>query len=92
MKTLTSLIIIMTIGVVLSGCAHNAKEMELDKFITTHVEKVKPMMKEASLASWKAANTGKPEDYDKVSELTLKIRQIYSNPQEFAFLKEMKEC
>jgi peptidyl-dipeptidase A len=91
MKTLSTLFIILTISVILFGCAHNAKEVELDKFITAHVEKVKPMMKEVSLASWKAANSGKPEDYDKVSELTLKVRQVYSNPQEFAFLKEVKE-
>jgi peptidyl-dipeptidase A len=91
MKTLSTLIIMLTISIVLFGCAHNAKEIELNEFITAHVDKVKPMMKEASLASWKAANTGKPEDYDKVSELTLKIRQVYSDPQEFAFLKEVKE-
>jgi peptidyl-dipeptidase A len=91
MKTLSTLIIMLTISIVLFGCAHNAKEIELNEFITAHVDKVKPMMKEASLASWKAANTGKPEDYDKVSELTLKIRQAYSDPQEFAFLKEVKE-
>jgi peptidyl-dipeptidase A len=81
----------LTLSVVLFGCAHNAKETELDRFITAHVEKVKPMMKEVSLASWKAANSGKPEDYDKVSELTLKVRQVYSNPREFNFLKEIKK-
>ena len=91
MKTLSNLIIIATISMVLFGCAHNAREMELDKFITAHVEKIKPMSKEASLASWEAAISGKPEDYDKVSELTLKIRQVYSNPQEFTFLKDTKE-
>ena len=63
----------------------------MDEFITAHVEKVKPMAKEVSLASWEAANSGKPEDYDKVSELTLKVRQVYSDPQEFAFLKDVKE-
>jgi peptidyl-dipeptidase A len=49
------------------------------------------MEKEVALASWNAAISGKSEDYDKVSELTLKIRQVYSDPQEFAFLKEVKE-
>ncbi|MHC4727352.1 MAG: M2 family metallopeptidase [Planctomycetota bacterium] len=92
MKTLSTLIIILTISIVLFGCAHNAKETELDEFITAHVEKIKPMVKEVSLASWEAANSGKPEDYDKVSELTLKVRQVYSDPQEFAFLKEAKEA
>ncbi|MBW7989081.1 MAG: M2 family metallopeptidase [Planctomycetes bacterium] len=91
MKTLSFLIIMLAISVVLFGCAHNAKEAELDEFITTHVEKIKPMAKEVSLASWDAAISGRPEDYDKVSELTLKVRQVYSNPQDFAFLKDAKE-
>jgi len=81
----------LAISIILFGCAHNAKEVELDKFITSHVEKIKPMEKEVSLASWAAAISGRPEDYDKVSELTLKVRRIYSNPQEFAFLKDAKE-
>jgi hypothetical protein len=84
MKTLSTLVMMLTMVMVLFGCAQNGKEMELDKFITAHVEKVKPMEKQASLASWEAALSGKTEDYDKVSELTLKVRQVYSNPQEFA--------
>ena len=91
MKNLSTLIIMLTISMFLFGCAYNSKEMELEEFITAHVEKIKPMSKELSLASWEAANSGKPEDYDKVSELTLKVRQVYSDPNEFAFLKEMKE-
>jgi peptidyl-dipeptidase A len=91
MKTLSTLVIMSTISVVLFGCAHNAKEAELDEFITSHVGKIKPMAKEVSLASWEAAISGRPEDYDKVSELTLKVRKVYSDPQEFAFLKDAKE-
>ncbi|MFZ2147167.1 MAG: M2 family metallopeptidase, partial [Sedimentisphaerales bacterium] len=91
MKTLSTSIIISTISVVLFGCAHNVKETNMKGFIAAHVEKIKPMEKQASLASWNAAISGKPEDYDKVSELTLKVRQVYSNPEEFAFLKDMKE-
>ncbi|MGD8500791.1 MAG: M2 family metallopeptidase, partial [Phycisphaerales bacterium] len=37
------------------------------------------------------ATSGKPEDYDRASELTLKIRRVYSNPREFALLRDMKE-
>jgi len=91
MKSLPTLFMMLTMSVFLFGCAHNTKETELKSFITTHVEKIRPMEKEASLASWDAAISGKPEDYDKVSELTLKVRQVYSNPQEFAFLKDVKE-
>jgi len=91
MKTLSTLVMTLAVSVIVFGCAPNARERQLQKFVTAHVEKIKPMEKEANLASWDAAISGKPEDYDKVSELTLKVRRVYSNPQEFAFLEEMKE-
>jgi len=91
MKTLSTLVVTLTACVALVGCGPNQKEIQLQKFITTHVEKVKPMHKETSLAYWDAATSGKAEDYEKVSELTLKIRQVYSDPDGFAFLKELKE-
>ncbi|MBN1805609.1 MAG: M2 family metallopeptidase [Sedimentisphaerales bacterium] len=91
MKTLTTSIIMLTISMVMYGCEYNIKEAKLNEFITAHVNKIKPMSKEVNLVSWEAANTGKPEDYDKLSELTLKIRRVYSDPNEFVFLKQMKE-
>jgi peptidyl-dipeptidase A len=91
MKTLSTVITLLTISVVLFGCGPNEREKQLQKFVAAHVEKIKPMDKETNLAWWDAAISGKPEDYDKVSKLTLEIRQVYSNAQEFAFLKDMKE-
>lgn len=74
-----------------SSTLHTEKEKQLESFIKAHVEKIAPMEKAANLAYWDAANSGKPEDYNKVGKLMLEIRQVYSNPQEFAFLKETKE-
>ena len=91
MKTLSTLVVTLTMSIALLGCTSNQKEKQLQEFISTHVEKVKPMHKETSLAYWDAATSGKAEDYEKVSELTLKIRQVYSDPDGFAFLKELKE-
>ena len=88
-KVLKSITILVLIAAI-SGCAQNAKEKQLQTFIDNHVAKVKPLSKENNLAYWAAATTGKEEDYDKVSELTLKLRQIYSDPNDFAMLKEMK--
>jgi peptidyl-dipeptidase A len=81
----------LTTSIVLIGCATDAKQRELETLVRAHVEKIKPMAKEANLAWWDAATSGKPEDYDRVSELTLKIRRLYSDPQEFALLRDMKE-
>ncbi len=91
MKTLSTLIVTLAVSVIVFDCAPNARESQLQKFITAHVEKVKPMQKEANLAYWGAAVTGKSADYDKYSKLVLEIRQVYSDPQEFAFLEDMKE-
>jgi len=91
MKTLSTLVVTLAVSVALLGCTSNQKEKQLQEFISTHVEKVKPMHKETSLAYWDAATSGKAEDYEKVSELTLKIRQVYSDPEDFAFLKDLKE-
>ncbi len=81
----------LAISVIISGCAPSNKEEQLEKFITAHLEKVKPLAKAANLAAWEAAVSGKPEDYDKAGKLTLQVRQIYSNPKEFAYLKKTKE-
>ena len=91
MKKITTIATMLTIAIIFSGCGPSAKEKQLEEFVTVHVEKVKPLAKELRLAYWKAANTGNSEDYDKVSKLEFEIRQIYSNREEFAFLKDTKE-
>ncbi|MHC4627340.1 MAG: M2 family metallopeptidase [Planctomycetota bacterium] len=91
MKNLSTLVVTSTMSVILLGCGANQKEIQLQGFIATHVDRVKPMHIEANLAYWDAAVSGKAEDYEKVSELTLKIRQVYSDPDDFAFLKELRE-
>ncbi|MHC4792268.1 MAG: M2 family metallopeptidase, partial [Planctomycetota bacterium] len=91
MKILSTVVVMLTITIALFGCKPGAKEKQLEKFITAHVEKIKPLHKKAGLAYWDAAITGDSEDYDKYSELELEIRQIYSNPKDFALLKGIKE-
>jgi peptidyl-dipeptidase A len=66
-------------------------EKQLERFIEAHVAKVEPLTKEANLAYWDASTTGKTEYYDKYSKLQLQINRIYSNPQNFAFINEMRE-
>jgi len=91
MKSLKIIPLLLTITAFIGNCTADTKGSQLQEFITNHVKKVKSLSVQANLASWRAANTGKPEDYNKVSKLTLKIRELYSNPDEFAFLKELKD-
>jgi len=87
---ITLLLGVLTMSTFNVGCAPDAKERELKQFISAHVEKIKPLAKQRNLASWDAAASGKAEDYEKASALTLQIRQVYSDPKDFAFLKGLK--
>ena len=82
---------VFTLSLVLFGCGYNVKEKQLEKFISVHVNKVETLTTQANLTYWDASTTGKPEDYDKLSKLQLKISRIYNNSKEYAFIKGIKE-
>lgn len=86
-----SIIAVITVPLVLLGCGPNAKEKQLARFIKNHVEKLEPLEIQSSLLYWEAATTGSEEKYDRLSQVDLKIRRIYSNPEEYAFLKAVKK-
>ena len=89
-KTLT-VVILSVVVLSLFGCGTATEEIGLKLFLETHVAKIEPLSTKANLAYWDASTTGKAEDYDRVSELQLEIRRVYSNPEEFAFLKDLKK-
>jgi len=72
-----------------SGCASH-KEAALQTFIDNHVTKVRPMAIQSNLADWEAATTGKSEAYDKAGKLRLKIRQVYSDANDYVYLRSTK--
>ena len=49
----------------IGGCASLSQESKLNTFLDKHETKVMPLQKEAALAYWRAATSGKAEDYDK---------------------------
>jgi peptidyl-dipeptidase A len=83
----------LALAAVVCGCAQEqrAEEKHLQTFIDSHLETIKPLAKQAALASWDAAVTGDPAAYDRSSELTLQIRNLYSDPDDFAYLKGLKQ-
>ena len=54
-------------------------EKDLKEFIKSFEDKYVPLYKEANLAYWNAAISGKKEDFDKYNELQNKITEIFSN-------------
>jgi peptidyl-dipeptidase A len=82
---------LLAMGLTTQGYALNEKETQLKEFIAAHVEKIKPLEKQANLSWWDAAVTGDPKAYDRNSEMTLQLRQVYSDRAEFAFLKGLRD-
>ncbi len=62
-----------------------------DDFIDAHVAQLKPVEKESALAYWAAVRSGKSEDFDRASELDLKLRKMHSDPAVFAYLKSKRQ-
>jgi len=91
MERILALLTVFVGVVFLAGCGPAAKQGQLERFIEIHVEKVEPLTKKANLAYWDATTTGKAEYYDRYSELQLEISRLYSDPQDFAFIKDIKE-
>jgi len=99
MKYFLMVVIIPVVGVWLAGCRcmtkaqshHQVSLPGLQNFIDAHVTKVKPLAKKAALASWKAASSGEPNDYKKAGEMQFRIRKIYTDPEDFVFLKQLKQ-
>ncbi len=81
----------MLISLANSGCERQSEEDKLQTFVTSHEQQVKSLQKRSHLAEWASATTGKSTDYQKYSDLKLQIRQIYSDPDDFAFIDQMRK-
>jgi peptidyl-dipeptidase A len=66
-------------------------EMQFNEFVTAHVAKLMPLEKESNLAYWQAALSGKEEDYKRFSEAQLRLEKLYTNAEDFEFVKRAKE-
>lgn len=61
------------------------------RFLADHERLVAPLEKEANLAWWEAATTGREEAYAKQAELQTKLETVYTDPQKFAYLRSLRE-
>ena len=90
--TLTSLLI--SAGIMFfSGCKNDQmnKVNELKTFIVKYDSVVQPLTKESSLAYWNASISGKDEDWAKAEKLNIELTKVFSNKEDFATLKSIRE-
>ena len=74
-----------------AGCTCSSQEKELQSIIESTVEKYDPLFKEANLAYWNGAISGKAEDFEAYSQANMKLTEILSDAETFSKLKEIKE-
>jgi len=77
-------------GLATMGFSINEKEKEFSEFLENHLKIVEPLFKETALTYWNATAFGKDEDYQKYSELQIKIREIYSSKDDFKKIESFK--
>lgn len=66
-------------------------EKQFFKFIESFEGKVVNLSRELSLSNFHATISGNPEEYAKTAELELKLKKVFSNKEDFAKLKKIKE-
>ena len=93
LKSTIYLLLILTQVLSFGGCAKKEEKMteELKNFIEKFESKAILAYKDYSLAYFNATISGKAEDYEKSSELQIKYNKIYSDKEDFALLKKIKE-
>ena len=92
MKTPRTLILLATLtilsGVGISTRAQETGDAQLKAeavaFLQEYDKKLAELEIPAALAQWKAANSGKAEDYDEAAALSLAEREYHSNPETYA--------
>jgi len=96
---LLALVLILAIGLISCGKKEDSVNMEevkkMEKEFTEFADKlsaeVAKAYTDAGLAYWVAANSGKPEDFDKASEAEIMMDKIFSNKGTFTQIKKFRD-
>lgn len=93
MKSTKTILALLAITMIFGSCGNKKTKMEteLKSFISRYDSVVQPLAKETALAYWNASISGKDEDWKKSEDLSINLTKIYSNKEDFAILKKIKE-
>lgn len=91
MKTIIRLACVLLIIIMTSSCGPNKQEKVVSAFIETRLEQIKQLSKDSAIAYWNATTTGDEKQYEIYSDRTYKLRQLFSNREDFKQIKEWQE-
>lgn len=84
------LVILILGGLATMASSMSQQEEEFSQFLENHLKIVEPLFKKIALTYWDATASGKDEDYQKYSELQIRIREIYSSRDDFKKIRSFK--
>ena len=92
MKKVKFLSAVALLFVVMTACTSRQEAMkkELTDFIRKHDSILIPLYQQTAVASWEAAVSGKPEDFQKAEALNLKMMALYADKDKLKKLEEIK--
>ena len=84
---------LITLALLAGGCSdkNDKMEKELKHFIAKWEARVEPLQRNAYIAYWNASISGKDDDYAKSEKLQFQLNSIYTNKEDFALLKRIRE-
>jgi len=85
---------LLIFGFIMFGCAESETDKmnrELNEFISAYEQKVISLQEKYNMASYLASTTGNEDEYKTATELSIMLSRIYSNGEDYAILKKIKE-
>jgi peptidyl-dipeptidase A len=74
------------------GCSEKGRQVKrFREFVREHREQVKPILVDYNRAWWEANTTGEEEAFDRRADLEVRLTEAYSDSEDFAFLRDMRE-
>lgn len=83
--------LLLSLIFVLSCTGKTKEERSFMDFMKEHELKARDLSKELNLVYFNASISGKKEDYDKYSDLNIKLTKIYSDKEAFRKIEAIKE-
>jgi len=83
-------VLVLFIPILFLKCSKENYQMEFAGFVEKKLPILKELIEKEALAFWNANATGEKKYFDELEKIELEIKKIYSNKEDFEFLKKVK--
>ncbi len=73
------------------GCAVDSRQDDAARLVQGYSAQVEPLTTQANRLYWEATTTGRPQKFEELKQVQLRIRRIQSDPNDFARIRAYRE-